>query len=231
LPAEDQITQLEPRLIAAGLKPAEALPLIAPLLNLPLPTEYPPSPLPPAQQRRCLLATLVEWVLGTARAQPLIIATEDLHWADPSTLELIQLLVEQGAHARLLLFYIGPIQGGLLRIHNLPKQHRIHIHRYSVFGQSFFCFERTGKNAGIYPVGNGVNKQNNHEQPGTLQRVKFAEPQDDRLAPLIRDLNCGRDHERQHKGSTQNPRACEATGNPIHAVCECSADACDYDEY
>jgi tetratricopeptide (TPR) repeat protein len=35
----------------------------------------------------------------------LVIATEDLHWADPSTLELIQLLVEQGAKARLLLLY------------------------------------------------------------------------------------------------------------------------------
>jgi hypothetical protein len=75
------------------------------LLNLPLPTGYPPSPLPPDQQRRRLLATLVEWVLGSARAQPLIIATEYLHWVDPSTLELIQLLVEQGAHALLLLLY------------------------------------------------------------------------------------------------------------------------------
>jgi tetratricopeptide (TPR) repeat protein len=52
-----------------------------------------------------LLATLVEWVLGAARMQPTIIATEDLHWADPSTLELIQLLVEQGATSRLLLLY------------------------------------------------------------------------------------------------------------------------------
>ena len=52
-----------------------------------------------------MLATLVEWVLGAARVQPLVIATEDLHWADPSTLELIQLLVEQGATARLLLLY------------------------------------------------------------------------------------------------------------------------------
>jgi predicted ATPase len=34
-----------------------------------------------------------------------VVATEDLHWADPSTLELTQLLVEQGAHARLLLLY------------------------------------------------------------------------------------------------------------------------------
>jgi hypothetical protein len=46
---------------------------------------------------------LVEWVLGAARAQPLTIALEDLHWADASTLELIQLLAEQGPMARLLL--------------------------------------------------------------------------------------------------------------------------------
>jgi predicted ATPase len=88
----------------AGLKPAEAIPLIAPLLNLPIPA-YPPSALPPEQQRRRSLATLVEWLLSAARALPLVIVVEDLHWADPSTLELIQLLVEQGATARLLLLY------------------------------------------------------------------------------------------------------------------------------
>ena len=52
-----------------------------------------------------MLATLVEWALGAARAQPTVIAIEDLHWADPSTLELLQLLVEQGATARLLLLF------------------------------------------------------------------------------------------------------------------------------
>ena len=104
-PVQDQIVALASRLTAAGLVPAEAIPLIAPLLNFTPPPEYPPSALSPDQQRRRLLATLVEWVLGSARAQPLVIATEDLHWADPSTLELIQLLVEQGAPARLLLLY------------------------------------------------------------------------------------------------------------------------------
>ncbi len=103
--AEEQLGQLETRLELAGLKPAEALPLIAPLLNLPLPAKYPPSPLSPEQQRRRLLATLVEWALGVARVQPTIIAIEDLHWADPSTLELLQLLVEQGTTARLLLLF------------------------------------------------------------------------------------------------------------------------------
>src|SRR5260370_11367982 len=103
--AEEQLTELETRLELAGLKPAEALPLIAPLLNLPLPAKYPPSPLSPEQQRRRLLATLVEWALGAARVQPAVIVIEDLHWADPSTLELLQLLLEQGATARLLLLY------------------------------------------------------------------------------------------------------------------------------
>jgi class 3 adenylate cyclase/tetratricopeptide (TPR) repeat protein len=102
---ETRLAQLELRLTASGLKAAEAVPLIAPLLNLPLPAEYPPLTMSPEQQRRRLLATLVEWVIGSARAQPLVIATEDLHWADPSTLELIQLLVEQGATAPLLLLY------------------------------------------------------------------------------------------------------------------------------
>jgi predicted ATPase len=47
-----------------------------------------------------LLTTLVEWVLSAARVQPTVIAIEDLHWGDPSTLELLQLTVEQGATAR-----------------------------------------------------------------------------------------------------------------------------------
>jgi tetratricopeptide (TPR) repeat protein len=101
----DQIPQLASRLTAVGLAPAEAIPLLAPLLNLLLPLEYPPSSLLPDHQRRRLLATLVEWVLGSARTQPLVSVIEDLHWVDPSSLELIQLLVEQGAGARLLLLY------------------------------------------------------------------------------------------------------------------------------
>ena len=103
--ADEQLTQLESALNLAGIKPAQALPLIASLLNLQTPAKYPPLALFPEQQRRRLLATLVEWAFGAARQQPAVIATEDLHWADPSTLELIQLLVEQGVTVPLLLVY------------------------------------------------------------------------------------------------------------------------------
>ena len=89
--AEEQFTQLESALDLARLKPAEALPLIAPLLNLPLPAKYPHvtaftrAAAPP-------IAGHVGRVGAKASRQlrPTIVAIEDLHWVDPSTLELIQ---------------------------------------------------------------------------------------------------------------------------------------------
>jgi class 3 adenylate cyclase/tetratricopeptide (TPR) repeat protein len=102
---DQRLASLEASLVLAGLDPDEAVPLIAPLLELPVGTRYPPLSMALDQQRKRLLATLVGWTFGAAKAQPLVIATEDLHWADPSTLELTQLVVEQGAHARLLLLY------------------------------------------------------------------------------------------------------------------------------
>jgi tetratricopeptide (TPR) repeat protein len=73
-------------------------------MNLPSSGKYPPPPFASEQlQRQRLLAMLVKWVLGATQAQPLVIALEDLHWADASTLDVIQLLVEQGPKAHLLL--------------------------------------------------------------------------------------------------------------------------------
>jgi hypothetical protein len=62
--ANEQFAQLESALALAGLDAAASIPLIAPLLNLTLPPAFPSSSLPADQQRRRLLASLVEWVLG-----------------------------------------------------------------------------------------------------------------------------------------------------------------------
>jgi predicted ATPase len=102
---EERIAGLESVLEPAGLKLEEAVPLIAPLLNVPVSSKYPPLLMGPDLQRKRLLATLAAWVFGTARLRPLVIVTEDLHWIDPSTLELIQLLVEQGTTSQLMLVY------------------------------------------------------------------------------------------------------------------------------
>ncbi|MGA9725292.1 MAG: adenylate/guanylate cyclase domain-containing protein, partial [Candidatus Binatus sp.] len=103
--AEEKLNQLERNLELSGLKPAEAAPLIAPLLNLAVPEKYPPLLLSPEQRRKRLLAALAAWTFGAARAQPMVIVLEDLHWVDPSTMELLQILVDQGATAALLLLY------------------------------------------------------------------------------------------------------------------------------
>ena len=43
------------------------------------------------------------WVLAGARSQPAVVAFEDLHWADPTSLDLLRALAERGAQAPLLL--------------------------------------------------------------------------------------------------------------------------------
>ena len=98
--AEEQAERLERALSSAGLKPNEAAPLIADLLQLPLGERYASLTLTPEQTRRRLLAALAGWAFGAARLQPVVIVVEDLHWLDPSTLELQQLLAEQGAQRR-----------------------------------------------------------------------------------------------------------------------------------
>jgi class 3 adenylate cyclase len=100
---EARIAALERALEAAGLAVTEALPLIAPLMDLPVPKDYAPALEAPEVTHRQLLATLAAWVFGLARLQPLVILLEDLHWVDPSTLGLQQLLVEGAATAPLLL--------------------------------------------------------------------------------------------------------------------------------
>jgi predicted ATPase len=101
--AQQKLAALEASLASAGARLGEAVPLVAQLLELQFDGKYPALSLSPDQQRKRLLATLVTWVFGSAKGQPLVIATEDLHWADPSTLDLIRLLVEQGAMTQLLL--------------------------------------------------------------------------------------------------------------------------------
>ncbi|HEY2483195.1 MAG TPA: AAA family ATPase [Caulobacteraceae bacterium] len=101
--AEARFARLEAALAPVGTKRAEAAPLIAELLGLPIPPSYAMPMIPPDQKRRRLLAALTGWVFSATTAQPLVIVIEDLQWVDPSTMELIQTLVDQGVTAPLLL--------------------------------------------------------------------------------------------------------------------------------
>ncbi|MBV8772376.1 MAG: AAA family ATPase [Deltaproteobacteria bacterium] len=99
---DQPLERLSRFLRGAGLNPKQATPLIARLLDLRASENYPPPPAAPEEHRRQLLKLLLHWVIGTAKAHPAIVVLEDLHWADPSTLEFVQLLVQQGASAPLM---------------------------------------------------------------------------------------------------------------------------------
>ena len=100
-PAE-KLGVLEETLAASGLALPEVVPLIATLLSLPLPERYPPLTLTPQRQRQKTLDALLVWLLTEATRQPVLLIVEDLHWIDPSTLEFLTLLIDQGPTARLL---------------------------------------------------------------------------------------------------------------------------------
>ena len=102
---DERLAALEQALTRAGLPLNDALPLMAPLLSLPVPERYPKLFLSPEAQRRETLRTLAAWLFASARLQPVVTVLEDLHWVDPSTLELQTRLVEQGTSVPLLLIY------------------------------------------------------------------------------------------------------------------------------
>jgi predicted ATPase/class 3 adenylate cyclase len=95
-PSATRLAKLEAGLMPSRLPLAEVVPLFAGLLSVPLVAErYAPLTLPPPQQKQQMLDALTAWMMALAERQPVLVAWEDLHWADPSTLEALGLLVEQ----------------------------------------------------------------------------------------------------------------------------------------
>ena len=102
LPAEQRLADLENTLGLIGLDPTEYAPLLAPLVDVLLPEDR-VAKLAPEELRRRQLAAMTAWILAAARTQAVVLAFEDLHWADPTSLDLMRALAERGAQAPLLI--------------------------------------------------------------------------------------------------------------------------------
>jgi class 3 adenylate cyclase/tetratricopeptide (TPR) repeat protein len=100
--AEQKLRKLEGWLVQHGVPLADAVPLFTGLLSLPADSRYPPLALEPERQKYRLMNMLLQTLLARAAEQPLLFVFEDLHWADPSTLELLDRLVQQVPTARIL---------------------------------------------------------------------------------------------------------------------------------
>jgi len=100
---DTKLEKLQHALSQYRLPVEESVPLFAPLLSLPLPeNHYSPLHLSPQRQRQKTLETIVAILLELAEHQPVLFILEDLHWTDPSTLELLNLVIDQTPTASLL---------------------------------------------------------------------------------------------------------------------------------
>ena len=80
---------------------ADTVPLLAALLSLPHPESFPPITVSPQKQKEKTQAALVAWLLEEAEQKTVYNTWEDMHWADPSTLEVLNLIVDQAPTASL----------------------------------------------------------------------------------------------------------------------------------
>jgi class 3 adenylate cyclase/predicted ATPase len=131
---EQRLTKLEAVLALAANDLGEAVPLFASLLSIPTGDRYPALDLTPQKRKEKTLRSLVAQIEGLAARQPVLLVVEDAHWADPTSLELFDLIVERASRLPLLAIvtfrpefvppWVGRPQVTLISLNRLPRRLR-----------------------------------------------------------------------------------------------------------
>lgn len=102
-PPPARFDQLVHRLEQYELAQADAVPLWASLMSLPIPDRFPPISLSPSRQRGATFQILLDWLHTRATRRPFLFVVEDLHWIDASTLEFLGLVLTECLHDRIMI--------------------------------------------------------------------------------------------------------------------------------
>lgn len=126
-----KVGKLEQLAGLAGQNAAAAVPAFAALLDIPTDGRYHLAGLTPRRQKALCFDVLLDHLAGLAARQPVLILYEDLQWVDPTTLELLDLVVGRIEQQRVLLVatcrpdwsprWIGHPNVGLLSINRLSR--------------------------------------------------------------------------------------------------------------
>jgi class 3 adenylate cyclase/tetratricopeptide (TPR) repeat protein len=100
---EQKLDKLEALLITTPEDGGQTLALLASLLSVPTVGRCPPLDLSPERQKQETLTALVEQMTRLAARRPLLVVFEDVHWIDPTTLDLLDLVVDHAQTAPVLL--------------------------------------------------------------------------------------------------------------------------------
>jgi predicted ATPase len=100
---EQRLAKLEAVLALATNDLSEAVPLVAEMLSIQIGGRYSPSDLSPQQKKKRLLGTLLAQIEGLGAQRPVLMVFEDVQWIDPTSRELLDLLVDRVATLRVLM--------------------------------------------------------------------------------------------------------------------------------
>jgi class 3 adenylate cyclase/predicted ATPase len=99
---ERRLDKLEALVVGEYDRPREDMRFIAAMLSIPHEARYGAVAMTPQKFKDETFRALVDTVEAAARKQPTVLLFEDLHWADPTTLETIDLLIHRMRHVPLL---------------------------------------------------------------------------------------------------------------------------------
>ncbi|HVV81733.1 MAG TPA: TOMM system kinase/cyclase fusion protein, partial [Kofleriaceae bacterium] len=100
-----RLDRLEAALLAIGFRPAEVVPLFAPLFALEVGSRYPALDLSPQRRRELTQEAFLSMLVEQSVDTPVVLFVEDLHWADPATLDLLGALVAAASSGRILAMF------------------------------------------------------------------------------------------------------------------------------
>ncbi len=87
-PDAARLDKLEAMIARSGLEARDIAPFLASLLAIPFEGRYPPLEMAPGEQRERTIAALISLIEGLAKGAPVLIALEDAHWIDPTSLDV-----------------------------------------------------------------------------------------------------------------------------------------------
>jgi len=101
--AEQSLDKLEALIVGEYGRPREDVRFIAAMLSIPCEERYAAVAMTPQKFKDETLRAFVDMMEALARRQPTVMLFEDAHWADPTTLDVVDLLIHRLSNLPLLL--------------------------------------------------------------------------------------------------------------------------------
>ena len=130
--AEDRLRKLETLVAPTGLQP-EDVALIAAMLSIPMGNRYPQLELSPQRRKVRTFGALYSCLERLTRSRPVLMLFEDAHWADPSSLDLLDTLIDRLTELPILLVisfraefsapWVGRAGAALIALSRLDRRH------------------------------------------------------------------------------------------------------------